>query len=219
VGSVTRPRRPARWPKCAALAALAIGCRHWHFERNAPGHIDVAVAPAADAGVPDAGQHRVPSPSPVADPVEEPRDPGEQVVFVNGGLFGGLGAAAGGTERTSFVSDVGVEASVGYGRSPHSHMDEEPFFTPWPERYLSLNAGSGFTGGDAARFYFEAQGAYRAAGLALGWTIDPEDSEHGPQGTAFFGAFYLRGSHLGAHGTAVTLGIVVKAPLAWYWSQ
>jgi hypothetical protein len=187
----------------SGLATLLVGCAHWHYERNAPGHIDVLQPPAAMA----------------CEAQEWPRDPGENVielfptVYLGGGVVGltskdGWAAAA-----------IGAEASFLYGSFEGSHADDE-FVIRAPRDGLGLNLGIyGFSREDRLMAYGEVLLRHVVLNISPGWAWNLETSRHGPQLTLSGMLLYLRATHLLGSHTDQSAGIYLDGVLAWFWSR
>ena len=184
----------------AALAGLLfpMGCTHWHLERNAPGHVDLARPPS----------------DPDNEQPERPADPGEREVVFSPGPNAGLGIRNG--ER--FFAPVGFEAGFHYGQRAQSHYEDE-FFTAIPRRSLGVNLGLQRGAGGRMLSYGEVQLFFMPYGIAAGWAWLPYEAHHGPQATLFWGPLYLRATHLLGQDTEVSTGLFFKFPMAVIWSQ
>ncbi|HJZ86209.1 MAG TPA: hypothetical protein VKN99_13610 [Polyangia bacterium] len=188
------------------LAAMAGGCVHWHLEHNAPGLIDVHKPP-----------EHIAEPQP-----EDPEDPGERMLVLSGGGLVGGGWGAGGAAGNRSVASAGGEISLLVGSTPFSHR-EDNFFV-YPLTALGLNLGwtlydSDGTGLGPLYAELQLQDLPHLTGLAAGWAVDPDDRVHGPQATGSFGPVYVRFNYLFDRGSALTVGLVIKAPLVWVWSR
>jgi hypothetical protein len=186
------------------FVALSTGCVHSHFQRDAPGHVDLSKPPT----------------NPESRTVESPRDPGERMIVTSVGPFAGLGVDSG---DGSFASTLGAEASVHYGTTDSSHAEDD--FLVYPQRAVGLNVGGNLltrvngNGRGPSRGYAELQLFEIPFGIAGGWAWDPGLSKNGPQATAFMGPWYLRSTTLLGGSTDVELGIVIKLPAVWVWSR
>jgi hypothetical protein len=222
--------------------AFAAGCTHSHFQRNAPGNIDVrspSVANPPPAGTtPEPCELRIPpelrTPKPGAPPptksetipcvheVQDPQDPGEQAIVLTFGALAGGGFVTGPGRNIGSSYGLGPEVSIHYGRSAGSHREDFGFtIPPYPETTTGLNIGWTMLTGEGrgvGPLYLEAQHAGRLYGIAAGWAWDPNDTSHGPQSTAFVGPFYARLTHFFGQSTQVTFGLVLKGYSCWYWS-
>lgn len=192
--------------RLAAFACLLAGCHPWHLPSNAPGHVDVHVAPQQ---IEKRG-------------VEVPRDPGENWFVLSGGGFAGGGGrwGGGGSRGGRGVYGVGVELSAHLGRRPQSHARDDFFF--FPAESVGLNVGWTFAepeGAGVGAGYVELQAFYLLGGAALGYAFDVDDGLHGPQATFFFGPIYVRVTHLFDRGTDLQVGILFKWALSWVWSR
>ena len=85
--------RRAAW----LFVALSTGCVHSHFQRDAPGHVDLSKPPT----------------NPESRTVESPRDPGEKMIVTSVGPFAGLGVESGSGD-TSFASTLGFALLLAY---------------------------------------------------------------------------------------------------------
>src|SRR5262249_8364859 len=101
------PRSETAMTRFSACILALAACQHWHYERNAPGHIDVTAPPTS--------------------PTEEPGDPGEHMIVVSPGAFAGGGSGFGGDGGSRARASAGVLASIEYGWSPRSHVEDELF--------------------------------------------------------------------------------------------
>jgi hypothetical protein len=206
----------ARLMHLAVLLAAASGCV-FHAERNAPGRVDVHLAPK------QIQCHQV----------EEPEDPGEHVLTLSTGAHLGGGVGIGRPGGTAGIYQLGVEASLHYGVRPRSHRDDPPLFPLmtdkyYPRRSVALNVGwhlleHGLDGPELGAGYLElqlyARDAY-ASGIAAGWVYDPQEEHHGPQFTLFsLGVFYVRVTYLIDRGTDLLFGLLFKVPATWFWSR
>ncbi len=188
-----------------ATAALA-GCHALvvHRPRNAPGRIDLHTPPA----------------EPARERVERPRDPGERMLVLSTGGFGGGGYRGGGPLNGRGVYGAGVELSVLLGDSRHSHAGDD--FFVYPMRSLGLNLGWTLAereGGGVGPLYLELQASYALFGLGLGYAVDADDNLHGFQGTLFAGPLYARVSSLSGRGTDIQFGAIFKLPVLFVWSR
>jgi hypothetical protein len=187
---------------CLALFA----CQHWHYERNAPGHIDVALPP-----------RDLSSQQP-----EEPNDPGEQLVVVAPGVYGGGGAGIGGPRGNRARGTAGVVTSVEYGWSGRSHFEDE-LFGLLPQQSIGLAVGWNFFEDDRGQrsgpLFLDLQYRRVILGAALGWCYDPSTGTQGPHAMAFLGPFYLDVNYLSDRGTVLDFGIMLRGALAWVWSR
>jgi hypothetical protein len=179
----------------AALGLLGCASLRQHREDDAPGIVDVEAAPKSN----EPGK------------VEEPRDPGERFATFNPGVFGGGGYADGG----AFYA--GLEVSVNRGTSPRSHYKDGLFIYPLDGYGVSL-------GWDLLRYrdsnaelgplYLEYQRFRLFLGGAIGYSFDPDDSEHGPQVSVWMGPWFARSRYLfGGGGFEIFTGIQIKVPM------
>lgn len=194
--------RAAGWMLLCALP----GCGHTHLAHNAPGHVDVMTPPAAL----DRRE------------LEQPKDPGERMVVLAAGPFGGGGVAFGGDEDEARGGwAVGPELSVGYGSRERSHHEDD--FVVMPDR--SLGATLGWTavtgeGQGVGPIYGELYYHELITWLGGGWAWDPDDHVHGPQLTLTTMVLYLRATHLFDGSTQIHGGLMMKLPVhGWVWSQ
>lgn len=187
----------------ACWAGLA-ACAHTHSPRNAPGNIDV---------------HQPPADLPRRS-VEEPADPGEQLVTISAGALGGGGVAFGGDDDTRGVYAVGPEASLEFGTRSRSHADDDFFIMAERSGGVNLGNTSLTSEGDGiGPFYGEVFYQEMIAELAGGWAWDPNDRAHGPQLTLQILALYVRATHLFDFGTQIQGGLVVKLPYSFISSR
>lgn len=202
-----------------ALAALALsGCMR-HLERNAPGHIDVAAAPAAVA----VGQ------------VEAPRDPGEHMVTLSSGVAFTGGGTLGRPGGNVGLCKLTVETTLHFGDRAQSH-DANPPLVPlmsdryYPDRSLGFSLGWHVVEGGGSdlptttgALYLEAQGFMMralASGIGAGYAVDPRTGRHGPQVTLFtLGLVTIRYAYLTGRGHEITFGLQFKIPVTWVWSR
>jgi hypothetical protein len=185
------------------------GCAHWHYEKNAPGHIDVTTPPR--------------DPAATETEMERPDDPGERMVLLQPGLFGGAGFGAAGRDGTRALLTAGAEISLQLASADHSHTDDFEGGL-LPDRALALNLGWSFADSDegglaVGPLYGELQLSTSGSGIALGWAVDPDSGQHGPQLTAFLGPFFARADWFTDRGVTFQLGIMIKAQLGWVWSR
>jgi len=206
-----------RFPRpVALLAALALAGCMVHLERNAPGHVDLAAPPTAPA-----------------EQVEEPGDPGENMITLSSGLGLGGGGDFGGAGSSRGAFKLTLETTLHFGDRAFSH-DENPPFIPlatnryYPDRSLGLSLGWHALDTSSGRvatgpLYLEAQGfmmeAY-ASGVGVGWAVDPRSGHHGPQVTLFgLAVFTARYLYLAGVGHEIAAGIQFKFPVTWVWSR
>jgi hypothetical protein len=187
-------------------ALLASGCRI-HRDTNAPGHIDLDTPPRAPAQGGDP-------------PVEAPSDPGERMVTLNPGVFGGFGGrfARDGDRGTGFV---GVELTLNRGASSRSHNGDDFFVYPWSGRGASLGWTIAQFGDEASvgPIYAEVHGFKLWGGLAAGYAVDVGDRVHGPQVTAWFLTYLVRARYMVGGGFELYIGGQLKLPFVWISSQ
>src|SRR5262249_3782456 len=115
---------------------------------------------------------------------------------------------------------LGGEGSLHLGASPFSHAQDDIF--AYPIDAWGLNAGWMLTRAQERNrglVYFEAQRTQRLGGIAAGRAWDPGDDAQGPQAAGSVGPFYVRVAHLFDHGTALTVGVVVKGWVVRTWSR
>ena len=200
--------KPSRSSHAAIVATLvSTACGHHHLERNAPGVHKIRQPP-----------ERLESRE-----VEEPDDPGEQMIaLAYGGMASGSVAFGGssphGDDRLNY--GVGPEVSVYYGTSPSSHEDDQ--FFVYMERGYGINLGwtaLSREGEGLGPLYGELQYSSLPAALAAGWAYDVNDEDHGPQVTFSAGPFYARVVHMLELGTQLHLGLVLKGHYLFVWSQ
>lgn len=193
-----------------ALALLALswltGCHALvvHRPRNAPGHADLQAPPEALA----------------RETVERPRDPGERMLVLSAGGFGGGGYRGGGGLGGRGVYGAGVELSAFLGDSRRSHYGDD--FFVYPMRAIGLNLGWTLAereGTGVGPLYLELQASYAIFGLGLGYAVDADDDRHGFQGTLFAGPLYARLSSLAGRGTEIQFGAIFKLPVVFVWSR
>jgi hypothetical protein len=196
-------RGTLRLPKVILALALLAGCTHWHYERNAPGQIDVLKPPER--------------PLP-CDEQERPRDPGEHMLLLFPTAYvGGGGVGLGKQGQGAFAT--GVEASLLYGANEWSHSNDALFF-PVPQDGFGLNLGLfGFSRRDHLLVYGELLLRRSMVSVSPGWAWNPQTHQHGPQLTLSGMLLYARATHLlGVH-TDVSVGIYLDVVLAWIWSR
>jgi hypothetical protein len=87
--------------KAAWVLLLSSGCVHWHFDRNAPGHIDVNAPPARL----EPGK------------LEPPTDPGERYALIGVGPFGGI-LHRSGTGEGAIGAEAGSTCPLKNGAPP-----------------------------------------------------------------------------------------------------
>lgn len=193
------------WGRYALIAALcSCACGHTHSARNAPGHIDVRKPP-------EAIERRG---------VEEPADPGEQMVVVSAGALGGGGVAFGGDQDARAAYGLGPEVSIGYGTRDRSHANDILFI--YPERSAGVNLGWTPLSGEGeglGPLYGELYYHELITWLSGGWVWDPNDRAHGPQLTISTLALYVRATHLFDLGTQIQGGIALKLPYSFVSSR
>src|SRR5262245_16700821 len=140
----------------SACLLMMLGCQHWHYEHNAPGHIDVA-APPRDL--------RSQEP-------EEPTDPGENLLVVAPGAFVGGGPATGGLCGTRPRVTAGLVTSLEYGWSAWSHAEND-LFGVLPPQSVGLVVGWNFFEDDRGQrsgpLFFDAQYRRGLTGVGAGW--------------------------------------------------
>jgi len=185
----------------ACVLALA-ACQHWDYERNAPGHIDVATPPTA--------------------PIEEPSDPGEHMIVLSpGGYFGG-GASIDDPRGDHGRLTGGALVSIEYGQSPRSHVEDE-LFGVLPLDSFGLLVGWDAFEDDAQHrtgpMFFDLQYRRVILGGSAGWSYDPSSGAQGPHAMAFLGPFYLGAVFTADHGSTFDLGIMIRGAFAWVWSR
>jgi hypothetical protein len=187
-------------------AALESGCLTFHSEHNAPGVIDVQRPPKQME----------------CEVLEQPEDPGEDMLFVTVGLMGGIGAAVPSNKDGEFQAQGGVEGSVVRARSEWSHADDFPLGAQ-PARGMSfgLNLGWVFARPQEGGFplYLELQGRYMLFGLAAGVSGMPGSDAVGPQLTCFWGPFYVRYVHFQGKSDEITFGLILKMSFAFVQSR
>lgn len=187
------------------LVLCAQGCvKHYHFEQNAPGFVDVKAAPARKTKK-----------------LEKPRDPGEQMFVFQAGAFAGGGAAAFGTPSgVRGAYGIGPEFSFVYGSMARSHSEDD--FVIFPRPAYGLNLGwtmLTYAGTGLGPLYGELQYSDEVFAVAAGWAYDRNDNLNGPQVTTSLGPVYMRGTYLGPNGFDLQIGLVIKAGLLWVWSR
>ena len=190
--------------KRALIALLLSGCAHSHGRANAPGNVDV---------------HRPPEQIDRRN-VEPPEDPGENMVTLAVGPFGGAGVAFGGDEEARFAYSVGPELGLGFGSRTRSHNEDD--FIVFPERSIGANVGWTALSGEGegvGPIYGELFYQELITWLAGGWVWDPDDHTHGPQITLSTLFLYLRATHRFDLATEIQGGISVKLPYSWIWSR
>jgi hypothetical protein len=199
------PRSTSLVLACALAALLSAGCAHRHFDRNAPGIVDVRTPPAS-----------LPSRA-----VVTPTDPGEQMLVLAAGPMAGLGMLKRRLDgSTHLTGALALEGSIFYGRSERSHNGDD--FVVYPSGSVGLNLGlSGLTNRDQAKGLLYAEGQYAAGllGAAGGWAWDPWARSNGPQGTLFVGPLYGRVSYLVRDRSELTFGLFFKFHDVMVWSQ
>jgi hypothetical protein len=187
-----------------AVLLLPAACAVTRLERNAPGVADIATAPAPSA--------------PRA--VEPPGDPGGNMVVLSAGVFSGIGGAFGGSKEGGFSYGFGPEVSLAKGVTRSSNEDT---FFPYPllERGFGVNLGWTALTRSLSTGPLYLEGEYRDTffTVALGWTVNPKESTHGPQATITVGPLYLRGTHELDLWSQVTVGLLFKGAHGWLWSQ
>jgi hypothetical protein len=187
------------------LGATVLGCGHHHYARNAPGNIDVHAPPA------ELDKREL----------EEPADPGEQMIVLTGGAFAGYGVAFGPDGEDGHGGyGIGPEVSVQYGSSDRSHADDQFFI--FPERALGVNLGWTTISGEGQTtgpLYGELQVRSELVALAGGWAWDPTDETHGPQLTFALGPLYFRGTRQFDRSTELHAGVMLKFSSIWLWSR
>jgi hypothetical protein len=179
----------------------AISCTHSHGSRNAPGIIDVETRPRTE-------QDR------------EPRDPGENMLQLGYGAFGGGGVAAGAGSSRGYYA-VGPEVSLLYGTTSLSHHHDDFLLTPRTGLGLHLGLNALTSEGTAlGAAYGEATlRFYSLLGAGAGWAVDVNDRTSGPQLTLRFGDLYLRMTHQLDTSTSVSLGVALHGQHTWVWSR
>lgn len=187
-----------------ALALAATGCpaTRYHHGANAPGTVDV----------------RVPPQRPVPDRREIPGDPGEEMLAVNVGLYGGAGPC----EAGNTCSEGGVEIAFNRGGQNKSHSKDDLFVYPLSGWGGSM--GWSIINGvddevDLGPLYAEAHIYRFFYGIGGGWSFDPFAGDHGPQATGWAGPMYLRVRHQLDGGTQMVIGANIKWPFVWIWSR
>lgn len=190
---------------CVVLLSFAPACvKHYHLEKNAPGHVDITQPPARATKT-----------------VDRPRDPGEQMFAVQVGAFAGGGLAAFGTPSgVRGAYGVGPEISFVYGRMARSHSEDD--FVVFPRPAYGLNLGwtmLSYAGSALGPLYAEVQYTDEVLGVAAGWAYDRNDNLHGPQLTTSLGPVYFRSTFLGANGLDLQVGLIIKPGLLWVWSR
>lgn len=196
--------------RLVAVVALACAGCTFHMRRNAPGNIDPLVPPA-DAARPG---------------VEVPGDPGERMVMLTAGGYGGGGGVLAPGGDLSGMVEVGPEVGLHFADLAQSH--EKPLLFPvphvWPDESWGVNAGLSLLTRDGeelepSRLWAEAQRAHRFWGWAVGGGVDLETGDVGPHATAWIASYYARiGFELDGELTA-TMGMFVKLPATWVWSR
>jgi hypothetical protein len=183
-------------------ALLLAACQHWHSERNAPGHIDLTTPPTRE--------------------IEEPNDPGENMIVVSPGVFAGGGPGIGGPGGNRGRGSAGAVVSVEYGGSARSHVGDE-LFGVLPFDSYGLALGWNFFEDDRGQrtgpLFFDLQYRRVILGAAAGWAYDPSSGNQGPHAMAFVGPFYLDLAYDAGRGTTLDVGIMLRGALAWVWSR
>lgn len=184
-----------------ALALPLASCTLSHSARNAPGIIDVEKRPLTE-------QDR------------EPRDPGERMIVVSYGAFGG-GGVAGGSGSTRGYYAVGPEASVVYGTNPISHRADDLFVAP--REGFGLNLGLSALTSEGTKLgsaYGElALRADALLGANAGWAVDVNDRTSGPQLSLRFWDIYVRMTHQLDTSTSLSIGLTLHGQHTWVWSR
>jgi hypothetical protein len=196
-------RGTLRLPQVILALALLAGCTHWHYERNAPGHIDVLAPPER--------------PLP-CDQQEYPGDPGENMLLLFPTAYVG-GGGVGRDKQTHGAFATGVEASLLYASNESSHAEDALFF-PIPQDGFGMNLGiHGFSRYDHLLAYGELLLRRSFVNVSPGWAWNLQAHQHGPQLTLSGMLLYVRATHfLGAH-TDASVGIYLDVMLAWIWSR
>jgi hypothetical protein len=195
----------------AVLWLLASAGCPIHLQRNAPGNIDV----------------RTPPREPVEGTVEEPIDPGEHVVTVGLGAFGGAGIGVRSGDR--LAAEAGVELGVYWGESDTSHHKPDLFPMPMvlTDERRGFNVGWVFyepDADDAGRgelgpLYAEWYEGGRLWSWSAGYSYDPQDGSHGPQVTIAGLGYYGKLSARFDRGVEGIIGVVLKWPQSIVWSR
>lgn len=194
----------------AALMVAPCGCAQLRFHRdtNAPGLSDVKNPPSAAQL-----QH---------DQVVAPKDPGENMLTLNPGVYGGIGGLLDAPRGQRMIGFGGVEVTVNRGCSPRSHYKDGLFVYPLDGNGLSLGwsfVQANDSDADVGPIYVEVSRFRLWFGAALGYAVDVGDRDHGPQASAWFGPYFVRARYLFDGGVALYFGGQLKIPMIWIWSR
>lgn len=184
----------------------------WHYNRHLPERIAIQKPPKKK----------------VASAMEKPAPP-KQLYFIisTGALFGGGWFPVEQSSQQKGIQHFGFETSFFFGYDKYRAIPSDPstlldFHLPtWQ---LGINFGWNLFD---PRFdvvygmqHLELQFSAFGAGVALGYAWHPADlSQHGIQGTAHWGPLYIRIVHLWEQGTEVSLGIQLKWPFVFVFTN
>lgn len=195
----------------AAAVLLLCGCPI-HFRHNAPGHIAV---------------HELPR-DPAKRKVETPADPGETVMMITAGGFGGGGGRFFQAHESGVTGfgEFGLEAGVHWACEKESHQKPDlfPFLPhPIPLRTRGVNAGASLVDDGSGELvlhdvYAEYSERNTFWGWGAGYGVSP-DGTHGPHVQAYLTYAYVRGSWHIDRGGEVTVGMFFKLPQIFTWSR
>jgi hypothetical protein len=179
------------------LSTLAYACVHADSVHNAPGNVDVRTRPTEARD-------------------REPGDPGENMLTVAAGGFGGGGARFPTGGDSKGFSAFGAEISAFGSTSRTRHVTD--FFVT-PETAFGMNLGATLLGSNprgGRPLYAELAGRFNyALGVGVGWNADVGDGTHGPQVTLNAGPLYVRVAHQFGNATFLSVGLVLKGQMVF----
>jgi hypothetical protein len=190
--------------RCLFVLLLPCACSVTHLDTNAPGNVRVHEKP-------EVMEDRA---------VEQPLDPGEEMLLMRYGVMAAGGAAIpeeSGDSKGSY--GFGLDYTVLFGKRKYSHDDDSFLIVP----DQAFGGGFGWTtilhpGHSVGPVYAELEYASGPAWLSGGWAVEIDDELHGPQALVGYGPFFVRYTHLLDQGGLLHFWMAFKGQTTIVWN-